>query len=148
MHIPPAPQAQTTLAIFQFKAPDTKSRSGWSHLHPPNIPLTLYPVPSTQHKTSPSPVSQSHNLHDTLIAVGRGDRTLLPQRFNSQSCGAAGSRYLTSCRTNPAGCGGLGHQQAGKAALPLAKSLPWRRTVGYGTRPEVGFKEITTSPPG
>lgn len=40
------------------------------------------------------------------------------------------------------------HQQAGKPPLPLAKSLPQRRTVGYGTRPEVGFKEITIPPPG
>lgn len=41
-----------------------------------------------------------------------------------------------------------GHEQAGKPPLPLTKSPPWRRTVGYGTQAEVGFKEITTSPPG
>lgn len=148
LHIPPATQTQPALAIFQFKAPGTKSHPGWGHLHPPNTPLTLYPAPSNQHQTSLSPMSQSRHLQDTPIAVGRGDRASLPQRLNSRGRRAAGSRSLTSCGTNPAGCGGPGHQQAGKAALPFAKSLPWRRTVGYGTRPEVGFKEITTSPPG
>lgn len=108
------------------------------------------PPPSTRHlhHQCPSPTASGRlpgHLGSPWQDMGRGDRAWLPQSLNSRGCREQISDVLwdKSC-----GARGPGHQQAGKLPLPLAKSLPRRRTVGYGTRPEVGFKEITTSPPG
>lgn len=115
-------------------------------LHPPKTPLI-------QHQPSPSTVSQPHQLLRVLghCHCGRtwGERTGHCY-CRTLIIGAPG--LLEADLRPPAGqilLGAGSRASAGwETSPPPPKSLPRRRTVGYGTRPEVGFKEITISPPG
>ena len=97
--------------------------------HPTKPVVSSLPPPSTRHLHRPCP---SSNVSEGLLGhpwspwqdMGRGDRASPPQSLNSWGRGAAGSRPLTSCGTNPAERGVRSISRLGNLPSPSLNPFP------------------------